>query len=173
MTWRPFELHPEIPVGGLPAAPLIGPGGPFEASLRTSEALLAEASLPFLRPERIPRTRLALAAAEWVRRRDPGAFADFHRSLFLAHWAKGDDIGDRGLVVALAGKAGADVPSLEAALDFGQAALLVEHSTAEAVAQGVAGTPAFLFGGRFVLPGAQTRETIDRIVARLGERGIL
>ncbi|MGH9022673.1 MAG: DsbA family oxidoreductase [Acidimicrobiia bacterium] len=173
VSWRAFELHPEIPAAGVPLAPLISPGGRFEEGYRTLEPLLAEANLPFLLPERIPRTRLALSASEWVRQRDPGAFPQFHRSLFLAHWATGGDIADRQFVVDLAGDAGADVASLERALDFGQASLLVDHSTAEAVELGVGGTPAFLFGGRFMLPGAQTREVIDQVVTRLGAMGIV
>jgi predicted DsbA family dithiol-disulfide isomerase len=35
---------------------------------------------------------------------------------------------------------------------------------------GVTGTPAWLLDGRFLLPGAQPRDVIERIVSRLRER---
>jgi predicted DsbA family dithiol-disulfide isomerase len=166
VTWRAFDLHPEIPDGGLPATVL--PAERWDLL----EGLLGEAGLPFRRPERLPRTRPSLEAAEWVRERVPDAFPAFHRALFTAHWSDGADIGDPEVVAELAGTAGADREGLAHALETGVAAPAVDRSTTEGVEAGVTGTPAWLFAGRFLLPGAQPRDVLDRVVALLRERGI-
>ena len=167
MTWRAFDLHPELPDGGVPAARW-GPAA--EERFDLLEGLLAEVALPFRRPERIPRTRVSLEAAEWVRTQAPAAFPAFHRSLFTAYWAGGRDIGDAAVVVELAAAAGADPAAVAGALDRRDMAAAVDRSTAEAVDLGVTGTPAWVFPGGFVVPGAQPREVLDRVVARLRER---
>lgn len=51
-------------------------------------------------------------------------------------------------------------------------AKIADRSTAEAVDAGVTGTPAWLFAGRYLLPGAQPREVLDRVVTLLRERGV-
>src|SRR5215467_4283866 len=58
----PFRAHPDIPPGGIPAEPR---NGPMYAML---EREASEAGLPLHWPRRLPDTRRALAAAEWVRR---------------------------------------------------------------------------------------------------------
>jgi hypothetical protein len=40
----------------------------------------------------LPDTGLALGTAEWVRRHQPRAFPQFHKSLFEAHFVLGEDL---------------------------------------------------------------------------------
>ena len=46
----------------------------------------------------------------------------------------------------------------------------VDASMAAAEQVGVTGTPAWLLDGRFLLPGAQPHDVIERVVSRLQER---
>ncbi len=64
-----FQAHPDIPPGGIPAGPR---NGLMYASL---ERDAKEAGLPLHWPARLPNTRHALAAAEWVRRNRPKQFS--------------------------------------------------------------------------------------------------
>ena len=59
-----FQAHRDIPLGGIPAGPR---NGPMYAALEREGK---EAGLPLHWPARLPNTRQALAAAEWVRRTD-------------------------------------------------------------------------------------------------------
>src|SRR5262245_47465728 len=76
----PFQAHPDIPEGGIPAGPR---NGPMYAML---DREAKEAGLPLNWPPRLPNTRRALAAAEWARRHQPRAFPQFHKDLFDAHF---------------------------------------------------------------------------------------
>src|SRR5262245_45366944 len=61
----PFQAHPDIPPGGIPAGRR---SGPMYAML---EREAREAGLSLNWPPRLPNTRRALTAAEWVRRHQP------------------------------------------------------------------------------------------------------
>ena len=76
----PFQAHPDIPHGGIPAGVRTGPTYPM------LEREARAARLPLNWPPRLPNSRTALAAAEWVRRHQPDAFPRFHRDLFAAHF---------------------------------------------------------------------------------------
>jgi hypothetical protein len=60
-----FQAHPEIPSGGIPAG---SRQGPMYAML---EREAKDAGLTLNWPPRLPNSRCALAAAEWVRQRSP------------------------------------------------------------------------------------------------------
>ncbi|HEX7361410.1 MAG TPA: hypothetical protein VF283_13050 [Bryobacteraceae bacterium] len=57
-----------------------------------------EAGLVLNWPSRLPNTRHALAAAEWVRRHQPEKFARFQKALFAAHFVSGEDLGNTAIV---------------------------------------------------------------------------
>ena len=95
----PFEIHPEIPVGGLSLADRWGDR--YGEALETYERIEAEcdaAGLDYRRPQRVPNTRRALKTAEWVRRRAPQAFAALDRSLFVTHFVDNRPLDDAEVV---------------------------------------------------------------------------
>src|SRR5215469_15572360 len=83
-----FQAHPEIPPGGIPAGPRVGP---MYAML---EREAKDAGLLLSWPQRLPNSRRALAAAEWARRHQPGSFPRFQEELFAAHFVLGEDLED-------------------------------------------------------------------------------
>jgi hypothetical protein len=88
----PFQAHPEVPHGGLPMGKR---QGPMYERLE-QEARLAD--LPLQWPSRLPNSRQALFAAEWIRRHDPSQFEQFQRAVFAAHFALGEDINDPSVI---------------------------------------------------------------------------
>jgi 2-hydroxychromene-2-carboxylate isomerase len=88
----PFHVHPEIPPAGIPVDPR---SGPMYTNL---EREAKEAGLPLNWPLRLPDTRRALAAAEWVRQHQPESFLQFHKDLFAAHFVLGEDLGNAAIV---------------------------------------------------------------------------
>lgn len=124
VTELAFQAHPEIPPGGIPAGPR---GGTTYAAL---EREAEEAGLPLRWPARLPNTRKALAAAEWVRQQQPERFAAVRKALFEAHFAQGEDIEDLEVIGRHAAAAGVELNALQAALQDGSAAHGVEESEA-------------------------------------------
>ena len=156
----PFQAHPEIPPGGRPA------GERSEALVARIEAEAKAAGLPLAWPHRLPDTRMALAAAEWVRRHAPDSFPPFQKALFAAHFALGQDLGDRGVLDRHAAAAGVDIAAMHAALDDGSAEALVDQSEALGRRLGVQGTPAWLVAGRLI-PGLYPREQFETLLQSL------
>lgn len=141
----PFQAHPEIPAGGIAVEPRVGP---MYAML---EREAREAGLPLRWPRRLPNTRLALAAAEWVRRFDPRAFPQFRRTLFAAHFAFGENLGDPGVIDWHASESGIDLAAMHGAFADGSAVDAVTEAEMLGRKCGVQGTPAWLSGDQVIL----------------------
>ena len=71
----PFQAHPDIPRGGIPAGYAAG------RCTQCSNTRPRTPGLPLHRPAHLPNTRRALAAAEWARRHEPLAFPPFRGAL--------------------------------------------------------------------------------------------
>lgn len=140
----PFQAHPNIPSGGISL-------GPRQGSMYSRlEREAREAGLPLRWPSRLPNTRSALAAAEWARRYQPEAFPKLHSSLFLAHFAYGEDLGNPLVIDAHASGSGIDLQALHAALGNGSAERFVTESEELGRRHGVQGTPAWLVRGQLI-----------------------
>ena len=141
----PFQAHPDIPVGGIPAGQR---SGTMYAML---EREAQEARLKLNWPQRLPNTRMALAAAEWTRQHARSSFAQFHKELFEAHFVSREDLGDPAVIDRHARASGVDIPALHAALADGTAMEAVTAAEMMGRTHGVQGTPAWLFPQRLVM----------------------
>lgn len=172
VTWMPYDLHPEIPEGGVDARRAyerVAPGQ-REAYMERLRDLTDEAGLPFEPPEHIPKTRRALEASEWVRRHQPGQFPRFHERLFEAYWAEGRDLERAEVLGDLAVECGVDGDAMAGALAGQTTGDAVDRSTELAQRVGVSGTPGWLIEGQVLVPGAQPHETFDRVITRFREK---
>jgi predicted DsbA family dithiol-disulfide isomerase len=140
----PFQAHPDIPPGGIPAGPR---DAPIYAAL---DREAREVGLLLHWPPRLPNSRRALAAAEWVRHNQPGAFPLLHSALFEAHFVLGEDLGSPAVIDRHASRAGVDLAGLHAALKNGRAGRLVTDAEMSGLEAGVQGTPAWLLGRRLI-----------------------
>jgi predicted DsbA family dithiol-disulfide isomerase len=148
----PFQAHPDIPPGGIPAGHR---NGPMYAML---EREAKEAGLLLHWPRRLPDTRRALAAAEWTRRHQPRAFPQLHKELFEVHFVFGEDLEDPAVIDWHASESGVDLAAMHAALDNGSAAGAVMEAETIGRKYGVEGTPAWLLDQRLImglLPAAE------------------
>ncbi|MER7442515.1 DsbA family oxidoreductase [Micromonospora avicenniae] len=160
----PFQIHPEIPDGGVEAGPRTGPM--YEALEREA----AEAGLPLNWPRRLPNTRKALTAAEWIRRSRPDVSGDFNRALFAARFELGEDIGDRAVVERHAAEVGVDLDALRSALDDGSALAFLAESESLGARLGVRATPTWLIAGELV-SGLLPRQEFERLAEKATPRG--
>jgi len=140
----PFQVHPDIPPEGIHVGPR--EGDVYERLEREARS----AGLPLEWPERLPNTRLALAAAEWVRLHRPQVSARLNKDLFAAYFALGEDIGDPLVVDRYAGQYGVDLEALHLARANGSALLALGRAQTLGQDLGVRGTPAWLVSQRLV-----------------------
>jgi len=140
----PFQAHPNIPASGVAAGSRTG------AMYGILEREAKEAGLTLRWPPRLPNTRLALAAAEWVRRHQAEKFEQFRRDLFSAHYVLGEDLGDLVVIDRHASELGIDVERFNAALADSSALLAAKEAEAMGRRYGARGTPAWFVGNRLV-----------------------
>jgi predicted DsbA family dithiol-disulfide isomerase len=146
-----LQIHPEIGAGGAPAGPRVGPS----YGLLAREA--AAAGLPLNWSDRMPYSRPALAAAEWIGHAHPASRDDFAESVFAAYFGEQRDIESLELLADLAEKAGADSDLLRRAVTSGEAFELLDRSEALGRMYGVNSTPTWVAGDQRV-SGLRDRE---------------
>jgi predicted DsbA family dithiol-disulfide isomerase len=161
----PFRAHPEIPPEGIPAG---SRQGPMYAML---EREAKDAGLTLNWPPRLPNSRRALAAAEWVRQQQPDLFAQFQEDLFAAHFVLSEDLGDPAIIDRYASGLGIDVKALHMSLADGSALTAIKEAESLGRQYGVHGTPAWFIAERLIsglLPAsdferiAQAAEQLER-----------
>jgi len=165
----PYELHPEIP----PEGRTHRPDGRLAQVYAGIAEVCAAVGLPFRAPTRTPNSRRALSTAEVVRIHAPEQFPTVDDALFRAHFVEGRDLGDVEVLDEIITSVGLSPDDVHTALEDGEGEAAVTASMVRAHANGVAATPAWLFGGDgegLVLPGVQPRELYERIVTRLRAR---
>ncbi|NNF14763.1 MAG: DsbA family oxidoreductase [Gemmatimonadetes bacterium] len=171
VEWRPFEIHPEVPVGGMPVEDL-----PYRPDVweQMQEALRSNAEAEGLEVGKRPKvsnTHRALAAGSYAQAEEPGRFPAFHRRLFEGYFAEGRDLGDPGVITALATDAGLDVEHMESALDGGRYERAILDTAADARSMGISGTPTFVFDRRLAASGAQPAQVLVEAFARAASVG--
>ena len=157
-----FQAHPDIPRGGV----LVGPRSGLTYSTLEREA--QEAGLLLRWPSRLPNSRRALAAAEWVRRQQPSAFPQIYRELFEAHFVLGEDLEDPGVINLHAGRSGVDLPALNSALDDGSAERFVTETEMIGRKHGVQGTPSW-FLNRRLIGGLRPAAEFERLAEQVSQ----
>jgi predicted DsbA family dithiol-disulfide isomerase len=163
VNWRPFQLDPTIPQGGVSRhdymAKKFGPEK-IAAIHERLEGVGAEAGVAFAfdKIERSPNTLDAHRVIRWAQAH--GAQSALLDRLFTLYFMEGADIGDRDLLARLAGEHGMDAATIRAALDTNQDAVAVQQEIASAVRMGVSGVPFFILDGRFGVSGAQPPEIL-------------
>ena len=152
----PFQAHPEIPAGGVLAGPR---EGPMYVALER-EAL--DAGLVLIWPARLPDSRLALDASEWVRRHARALSNAFNSALFKAHFEEGDNLSDLETIDRHATVLGIDIEALHVGLRDGSARTDAIGVEALGRRYGVRGTPAWLIN-RELISGLRPTAQFERL----------
>ena len=172
--WRPFQLRPEMPTGGIPwpefAREKFGGEHNARAAFGQVTALGADEGIHFdfgrvaSAPNTVDAHRVILHAADYGLQWE---MADF---LFHAYFAEGANLNDTLDLSSAAGRAGLDAEEVRSFLSGSGLRDVVWQSQEEAGRIGVGGVPFYVFDGRHGLSGAQPMEvflrTLDAAVAR-------
>jgi predicted DsbA family dithiol-disulfide isomerase len=173
VRWRPYQLDPTIPEGGLDRKAYMerkfGNDGKLKAVHDRLAQLGAEVDLPFAfdRITRAPNTLDAHRLIRWSA--SSGVQSAVVDRLFRAYFVEGRDIGERGTLIDIAADSGLEAGLVGRLLDEGADVDAVQNEIAQAQAIGVTGVPFFIFAGRLAVPGAQDVSVLRRAITQARE----
>lgn len=164
IDWRGFQLHPEIPAGGVGVERVFGEHRAEKMRERLS-SFAAEMGVEIGRPSRLPSTLKPLAVTEYAR--DHDALESLRDAIMDAYWREDADIEDDRVLAELAERVGLDPRAAAAA---GSDPAFVQRVTAgreDAFDHNVTAIPTLLFG-TFPVVGCQSYETLELVAKKLG-----
>ncbi len=164
VTWRPYELHPEAPVEGIPRESYFR-GARFEQMQKHLEDVAAEVGLRMKPRDVIINSRRALGAAEFAR--EHGKFDAMHKALLKAHWEGTGRLENVDDLVRIGNEAGLDATDLRKAIEEDRYADVIDDNRREAESVGINAIPAHIFGRRYLVLGAQPYESFVQVLERL------
>jgi predicted DsbA family dithiol-disulfide isomerase len=173
VTWRPFELNPDIPAEGIDRASYVAAriGNPERvAEAHTELKRQGEASgieFRFDLIERMPNTRRShLLIAHAARSGRQTAVKD---RVMRAYFEEGCDIGDIEELVRLGVEAGLSEYKSRSALILRAGQDGVIAAERHAAVLGITGVPTYVFDGQYTISGAQEVGTLARIFDQVAD----
>ncbi len=172
LSWRPFELNPEMPAEGITRAEYRAQkfGTDRAAELdRNMTAIGREVGINFAFDcmQRTPNTRLAHRLI-WEAGRQGRQNAIIDR-LFRAYFEEALDIGSADVLKGLASEAGLEPGSVERVLADSASLDAVVELEQQGYSMGIQGVPFFIVMGKYGISGAQPpelwREALPKIAA--------
>jgi len=173
VTWRPFELNPDIPTDGVDRDAFLAArlGNPERVAQAHAELQrqggIAGIEFRFDLIKRMPNTRRShLLIAHAARR---GRQAAVKERIMRAYFEEGCDVGDVEELVRLGVEAGlAEHESRSAIiLRAGQDGVIAAERHASVL--GITGVPTFVFDGQYTISGAQEVGTLAGIFDRVAD----
>ncbi len=138
----PFELRPTLGPEGVPVSE-IGPGH-SDKVLEHMHRMASEGGLTLVHPELVPSTHLALALGEFARDIGEEVHEAVHEAIFSAYSGRGEDIGDRDVLLGIAEGQGLDPAEVAAAFDEGRYDDRLHQFYHVALGLGISATPSAL-----------------------------
>lgn len=161
-AWRPFQLNPDMPAGGMPAdeffAEKFGSLAQFKERRSAVVEIGAAIGIDFAY-ERIavePNTLDAHRLIRFALKRGRGDVVV--EALFTGHFIAGRDIGDRATLATIAGENGIDADEAASFLDSGDERDTILAEEQEARRIGVTAVPCYIFDRQYAVAGAQEPE---------------
>jgi predicted DsbA family dithiol-disulfide isomerase len=177
IRWRAFQLNPGMPVGGMDRKEYLAAkfGGDGQAT-RIYDVVRAAGESEGLdfHFERIERTPNTLRAHRLVRlAQDRGKGGPMMEALFQAYFDRGEDIGDRDVLIAISAPLGLMAEDVRKQLDGAEGMESVQAEDALARRHGINGVPCYIFNGKFALAGAHEPEVLFQLfdLARVEQEG--
>lgn len=181
VTWYPYQLNPDIPPEGLPFDVYLtrrfgSPASvePVLEHLRT-EGEAVGVQFRFDKIRHVPNTlavHQVMQLAETLGK-DQSALAE---DLYSAFFEQGRNIGERGVLIDVAGTHGISAGEVGKAIDSDQIRQIVLTREAQVRSSGIAGVPGFLLNRRLLIVGAQETDSIvnafDRAMFGEGADGL-
>jgi predicted DsbA family dithiol-disulfide isomerase len=161
-AWRPFQLNPDMPAGGMPADEFFAAKFGALALVEERRGVVIEAgasvgiAFAFERMTREPNTLDAHRLVRFALQRGPADAVV--EALFTAHFLAGRNIGDHGTLVSIAAATGLDPREVADFLAGGDETDAIVAEEQEARRLGVTAVPCYIFERQYAVAGAQEPE---------------
>lgn len=168
LVWRPFLLNPDMPRGGMPRGDYVIRKFGGEERARRLYASIGEigraegVTFNFERIRRTPSSLDAHRLVRWAARE--GRATETVEALFSAYFTDGRNIGDLGVLAAVAEEAGLNPQRARLFLSRDDEVETVHAENLRAHRLGINGVPCFVVGGRHAIAGAQDQEVLARLL---------
>jgi predicted DsbA family dithiol-disulfide isomerase len=162
ITWRPFQLNPDMPEDGMPRAEYIASKFGDGNHSRRIHQTIAEAGatvgidFAFDRIRRSPNTRNAHRLIRFATRQ--GVADLVVDRLFRGYFLEGRDIGDLGALAEIAAESGIDRGEVRAFLASRSEREEIMAEDRNARRLGINAVPCYIFAGQYAVSGAQEPE---------------
>ena len=174
ISWRPFELNPDMPESGMDRAGYRARKFGADKS-RQLDAQMSETgrevgiSFAFDKMKRTPNTRLAHRLIWQAEREGTAAQNAVVDRLFIRYFEEGLDIGSRDVLLGIACECGLDAARAKRALDDEAILDAVLDLEDEGLRMGIRGVPFFILVNKYAISGAQPpelwRDALPKIAA--------
>ena len=164
IRWRPFQLDPTIPPGGIDRGEYIrrkfgGPQALDQAHQHLRQAgSAAGIDYEFERITRNPNTIDAHRLVRWAS--EAGVEGEMVEKLFRLYFTEGADVGDHAVLVRAAKDLGMDGDAVARDLASDRDQAQVNADIESAAHAGITGVPCFIFDRRAAVMGAQTPQVL-------------
>ena len=129
------------------------------------KTVAAEVGLQMESRDVIINSRRALGAAEFAR--EHGKYDEMHHALFKAHWEKTGKLENVDDLVQIGESIGLDGGALRQAIEDGRYEQVIDETRQEAESVGINAIPAHVFGGRYLVVGAQPYDVFKQVLERI------
>ena len=173
LRFRPYRLVPDTPAEGQDRAAAVAakfPDAARRAEMRraiTEAGAAAGVTFDPDTPERLPDTTDAHRLIRWAH--EEGIQREVKRAVMDAYWQRGEDIGDRGVLARVAGRAGMDEDAVAARLASEEDRTDVAEEAAAFRAGGVDGVPTFIVNEQAGFAGALPKDQLLAALRQLAD----
>jgi predicted DsbA family dithiol-disulfide isomerase len=173
VTWRPFELNPDLPPDGIDRTAYFANRAGDKMPLQDTESILTEQGAAiglrfrFDLITRVPNTRRSHLLITHAARQ--GRQSEVMDRVMRAYFEEGCDIGDVDELVRLAVETGLSEHSTRSALVLREGYDGLVAAERHAALLGITAVPTFIFDGQYTLSGAQEVTALVRIIDQVAE----
>ena len=165
VSWYPYQLNPDMPETGMSLEDYLSMRFGSPANVQpvldqlAADARLENIEMRFDRIGRVPNTLRAhqLMYLAETQGKDQSALAE---ELMTAFFRRGEDIGEREILVELGGRHGLLPDDIDRVFDEDASRQIILSREAQVRSSGIAGVPGFLLNRRLLVIGAQNTDTL-------------
>ena len=175
ISWRPYELHPEIPSNGydkeLYMQQKFGPNrgkGAYDEIIQIGKDLNFDFN--FSKSKRIPNTFLAHRLLWYSEQKS--LQNELSEALFYAYFTEGQDVGSVKILTNIAAKIGLDALEVRTFLESENGTNEVEDQEKVSLEKSIGAVPTYIINNQYILQGGQQPETFVAFLRKIQSKEI-
>ena len=175
ISWRPYELHPEIPSNGYDKELYMQQKfGPYRGKGAHDEIIQIGKDLNFdfnfSKSKRIPNTFLAHRLLWYSEQKS--LQNELSEALFYAYFTEGQDVGSVKILTNIAAKIGLDALEVRTFLESENGTNEVEDQERESLEKSIGAVPTYIINNQYILQGGQQPETFVAFLRKIQSKEI-